>query len=98
MKEEQHLTSARGGPNTHRGSAAWAREERSDLVIAGNIERSVLASAIDHDHLVIRVLLTDRVEQRRKRAFFVQGRDDYRDHFDPPRRTGSVLTGQRLGA
>src|SRR5262245_39536317 len=76
MKEEQDLTAGCRRAEAHRGSAAWARDERSDLVMAGNIERSVLASAIDLDHLVIRVLLTDRVEQRRKRAFFVQGRDD----------------------
>jgi hypothetical protein len=60
MKEEQHLTVGCGGPNTHRRSATGGREERADLV-TGNIERSVLASAIDHDYLVIRALLTDRV-------------------------------------
>jgi hypothetical protein len=61
MKEEQHLTAGCGGPNTHRCSATGGRDERADLVISGNIERSVLASAIDHDYLVIRALLTDRV-------------------------------------
>src|SRR5215468_4645624 len=81
MKEEEHLTAGRRRTEAHRGSAAWARDERSDPVIARNLERSVLASAIDDDYLVIHCLLTDRVEQRRERAFFIQSRDDYRNHF-----------------
>jgi hypothetical protein len=35
-------------------------------VVARNVERSILAPAIDDDHLVISALLTDRVEQRRE--------------------------------
>jgi len=97
MKEEEHLTEGSRCTEAHRGSAAWARDERSDPVIARNLERSVLASAIDDDHLVIHCLLTDRVEQRRERAFFVQGRDDYRDHFASPQQNDAASPSGPLG-
>jgi hypothetical protein len=50
-------------------------------MIARNIERSILASTVDDNHLVIYALQTDCTEQGTKRPFFVQGRDDNGNHL-----------------
>jgi hypothetical protein len=65
MKEEQHLTTRLRCTDAYRSSATRARDERSVPAIARNVERSVPAPAIDNDHLVIRSLLMDSVEQSR---------------------------------
>jgi hypothetical protein len=56
MKEEQHVAERLRRSEAQRGSPARARDECSDLAIACNIESPILASAIDDNHLVTRVL------------------------------------------
>src|ERR1700730_901244 len=79
----------------HRCRSRCHREgnDCSHPMIARNFERSILATPIHYDHLAVRLLLTNCVEQRRKEALFVQGRDDYRDDLEP-----SVALGHGLVA
>jgi len=71
MKEEQHIAARRFGANSDPGAATGGRDKGSHSAIVRNLERPVLAAAIHDDDLVGGPLLTNRVEQIRKRTFFV---------------------------
>jgi hypothetical protein len=66
VKEEQHLATRRRRTDADPLPATGRRGQSSDPMTARDFERSVLTTAIHHDHLVFRPLSTDRVEQRRK--------------------------------
>src|SRR5262249_42494482 len=83
MKEEQHVTVSRLGPDDDPGAPAGWRDEAAHSETARGFERAVLAVAIHNNHLIGCPLSTNSLEQRRQRTLFVQGRNDYRDHRKP---------------
>jgi hypothetical protein len=98
MKEEQHFAMRRLSADVYPSAATGRRDEGSCPPLARDLERPVPAAAINDDHLVGRPLATDRVEQMRERTLFVQGRNDYRDHWSFPEPQKFILlnAGKRL--
>src|SRR6516162_2810795 len=81
MEEEQHVATSGLSADREARAATGARDECPRPAIACHLERPVPAAAIHNDDLVGGRLLTNGIKQSRKRALFVEGRDDDRDHL-----------------